>query len=838
MNDPLLDRAPLSSADAIDAAAIPAALAVATFLAATPWLRVFMVPGTVVLLVIAATASVSIPSLAIRVWRQPPAVSYAASAAGVIALLWAAAGLHPAALWHGLTTGPNRVLTETLPLAGTRPLLAAPVLLTWLCGTASAEMVGRSRHRSPSGLAAVGLALPVGCYVVAYAVGASRPGRDEVAAPLLLVTLVAVAVLRHVLALGAAPQAVVGTSVEAEGRPSIWRPGIAAAAVAVVIAVGLALAVPSLPQMSRRPASLNRAPPLATAVVIDPVDAIAGLRDDNPHAPARTVLRINTDRASNGYLAMAILDGYDGGVWGFDTTFHPTGGRVPAAPGGTAIAGGAGTGLSSVRQQDSLLAPLPVPFLPALDRPAEVAGVEVGVDTVTGMLLPSHAIGGATSYSVLSRTPLATLATVPSADGIGTIAGQNLPASGAVSSADLALPSGSASALATALRFLAGITGHRPAPTVAFLRAVVSSLHADERRIDPGLAPVAAPVSHPKTTSLKKKGAPGRPVPTTVPQPVRGTRSGGTSLSVVINAVAINRAATPEQFATLYAMVARYLGVPARLVTGFRMAAGSNSGLAPAGTYQVTNRQAWTWVEVPVAGVGWVVADPTPDAVTGLAPPRPESVQATATTLAPPQANAVPRNEIAGGHAVAKRATVKVPKSHPVPWWVIGLALVGGSLVVLAAVGPGFAGARRIHRRRSRRGGEPARLAVGAWLELLDGLQQAGMTTGPGDTTMEVATEAGRHFGPDVTGPVQEIGAVADQAVFSVHSPPDQQAAQRAWAAQGAVRHAVHRSLDRRQRGRALLAVGSAPRLPAAAPVPLSSASALGRRRRLRVRSH
>ena len=76
-------------------------------------------------------------------------------------------------------------------------------------------------------------------------------------------------------------------------------------------------------------------------------------------------------------------------------------------------------------------------------------------------------------------------------------------------------------------------------------------------------------------------------------------------MSVVINAVAVNRSATPEQFATLFAMVARYLGVPARLVTGFRLPARSDAGLTPAGGYLISNRQAWTWVEIPVAGLGW-----------------------------------------------------------------------------------------------------------------------------------------------------------------------------------------------------------------------------------------
>jgi hypothetical protein len=90
------------------------------------------------------------------------------------------------------------------------------------------------------------------------------------------------------------------------------------------------------------------------------------------------------------------------------------------------------------------------------------------------------------------------------------------------------------------------------------------------------------------------------------------------------------------------------------------------------------------------------------------------------------------------------------------------------------------------------------------------------MATGVGDTTVEVASEAGRHFGPDLTDPVQQVGAVAERAVFSVTGAPDEEAAQQAWETQRSVRLAVRGRLDRRQRLRALLAVGSAPRQPSA----------------------
>ncbi len=796
----------LRTADLLEAAvaiAIPAGLAVATFLAATPWLRVFSVSGTVELLVVAAVVSVAIPFLAVQVWHQPPGVSYVASAVTLVLLLLVAAGPHPAALWHGLSTGPNRVLTETLPLGGGRVVLAAPILLTWLCGAASAELTSRAPGAG-SGLAASALALPVGCFVLAYAVGTDGPGSDQVAAALLLTTLAAVAVLRHVAGIARTPQAIVGGAVEAverKARRSRWRSPLSGAAAVVALAVILAVAVPSVPRLSGRPASLNRAPPLLTGVLNDPLDATAAFRDGDPHGPAHTVLRIATSETSSGYLATAILDDYDGGTWSFDATFRPSGGRIPA-PAGTVYDAAGSIGATLVRQKDAVVAPLPEPFLPVLDRPVDVVGPQIEADAASGMLMPDRS-ASSVSYAAVSDGPLMSLASVPSADAIGMAAGPVRPASGAIPAADGTLPANSTSALANALRLLDTISGRRPAATVAFLQAALASLHTDERRIDPALP-----------ASLGGKDQPARPGAAAPPSTVRGSQSSGTSLSVVIDAVINDRRATPEQFATFYALVARYLGVPARVITGFRLAPSSSAGPVAAGVYQVTNRQAWTWVEIPVAGIGWVVADPTPDGVIGPGTSPPEPVQAPATTLPPTPANAVPRTEIAGAHAVARPATVKGRRHHAFPWRGLVLAVLGGGLLIAALLGPGLAGARRQIRRRARHQNDASGLAVGAWLELLDALQQSGMVSAPGDTADEVAIEAGRHFGPDVTGPAHEVGVVANQAMFSWRDPPGHQAAQQAWETQQALRGAVRHRLDRRQRLRALFTVGSAPRRP------------------------
>jgi hypothetical protein len=346
---------------------------------------------------------------------------------------------------------------------------------------------------------------------------------------------------------------------------------------------------------------LTRTAPLASSSLLDPVDALASLRDSNPPDPAVPELRVSTSQASTGYLAMAVLDNYDGGLWSFDTTFQPTGGRVPAPTGPpTGV-----IGLHPVRQQETLLGPPVLPLLPALDRPITVNGVATAADAATGMLVSTHALGPGTTYSVVSSAPTMTLAQVAPADGIERNVASATPT--AASSADLTLPPSSTTALATVLRFLSGLTGQRPAPTVAFLQAVVHALHSTERRIDPTLRGPATP---PQKPSGKK--VPRTTTTTTVPASNLAA-AGATSLSEVINEITFSRIGTPEQFATMLAMVARYVGIPARLVTGYRVAADSTGALIPAGTYRITNRQAWAWVEVPVAGLGWVVVDPTPD---------------------------------------------------------------------------------------------------------------------------------------------------------------------------------------------------------------------------------
>lgn len=765
---------------------LAALVSAASFVAALPALHAYRVPTAPALLVAAAVLATLIAYLTVRLMRLSPFISYPASVLGLVVLLLVSAGPHPHSVLTALVHGPSRLLTETLPLAGGRAIISPLVVLVWVCAAATSESLIRTGGRRRPVPAA--LILPLGLYVLCYATASSAPSRDRVAGPVLLAVVAVAATLRLQLT----------TPVEQDQDPDIrppsrFRATLVGAGAAGLAAVVLAALAPAVPALRSQPSNLHRSLPTRSPQIVDPVDTMGQLRDGDPHATPVDELTVSLSRASTGYLGMADLDDYDGGQWRFAATFQPTGGRIPGAQAG-ALPGTA----PLITQHIQVTGALPVPLLPALDRPTSVTQLQVATDPATGMIL-AQGSNAHPSYAVTSASPTETVGALPPADGIDQ----------ALGASDVSIPPDTAADLATTVRFMSTLTGGvRPDQSLAFLQAAAEALQTKEKRVDPAASSTGGTATtSPSKGAVKEKAR----TSTTV---AGATASSGTSLSEVINAVTVNRAATPEQFATFYAMVARYLGVPARVVTGFRLSKSSTLPTVPAGTYTVTNRQAWAWVEIPVSGYGWVVADPTPDATTAASAAPPEAVSAPATTIPPRQANAVPRNEISGGHPVAPPGHIAVAHTRSISPWVLAAISMAGLLLLLALAGPGQAAARRTWRRRCRRSTDPGLLAVGAWLELLDGLDRAGMRAVPGATASEIAAEIGHHFGSEYVDRAGAVARVADRAVFSTSSTLPPEEASQAWDDARAVRRGVLAGLEPRQRLRSSLLVGHAPIRP------------------------
>jgi hypothetical protein len=219
---------------------------------------------------------------------------------------------------------------------------------------------------------------------------------------------------------------------------------------------------------------------------------------------------------------------------------------------------------------------------------------------------------------------------------------------------------------------------------------------------------------------------------------------------------------TSEQFAAAYAVLARLLGLPARVVVGFR---------APAAGGPVLAGDALAWPEVLFDGVGWVPFNPLPQPDTQPRPveedfrpePEPSTPPAEAPTgTAPP---ATPRRTppaAAGAHdgGGLSRATAGAAAA----------AAVGTVLIAYAVTVPLL---RRNLRRRRLDDPDPVRRVAGAWLELTDALRLAGRPAAAHLAATEVVAHAGAAVG--IVRPAVPLGELADLVNVSAFagSPPD-----------------------------------------------------------------
>ncbi len=375
------------------------------------------------------------------------------------------------------------------------------------------------------------------------------------------------------------------------------------AVVLLVLAGLLAFAVaPQIPGVSDDPAGLDRTPPVDEPEPDSPVEVMASYRRAegivNPPVVDTVLFRVDIDQPSSGYLSVANLDNYDGGSWRFDRLFNPTGLEVPGAPESEAIL---------VRQDYEVVEPMPLAdqWMPALDRPVVVAPftiegagdsrkVEVVYDAATGMVLSPEPLGAGTSFTIES---------LPVTTALNDIAVDTPVASSTISA-----PGETATVLRDPNNILAAWTALIGNELSSPLVGDVTSLVAmrDWMRDNFGLTDDNI------EAKLRAEG---------VANPEQVVRSLAL-LSMTEKLLNGDGQGTPEQLATMYVMLARGLGVPARLATGFRVVDETvRDQELPAGTYELTGGDAWTWAEVLVGDEGWIVEDPAPPSDQVVPPP-------------------------------------------------------------------------------------------------------------------------------------------------------------------------------------------------------------------------
>lgn len=752
---------------------------VASGLAGAPWLRAF--PGDVLAVPLfgAALLSVLVPVVAVRIASSRLWLTVLIDAVCFVLYTLVVVLKNPtgvAELVDGLVHGPAQVLTFALPLVSPPTLLVAPVALCWLAGALAGECVAR-------GWTTV---LPYFGWLVAFGLAYAatvRAGVSDARDARLSDTWLAVALLATLLLLRVAQswlrQDASAESTQADGVLPLR--GLAIGMAATVVVAALAAAAVQSAAFSGPTKAPQRVPSVDQSRPLSPVAYVAGLRPAPPTAAGQPVFRVTVDAPSPAYFGIANVDYYDGDGWTFDRKFRPSGGILPADRDPALNVAGPAVVQHYRIDRGALTS---VPWMPSLYRPQKVTGTGVNIDPDSGMIVPTVPLRSGATYTVRSNAPTT---------DFGSVSATALPATSAPP-IDTELPGALRVALGKVVTAFADESGTPTSPAVPFLQSLATDLRSNYALAG---APARAGAS-PTPTASKTSGRGGEPAPSATPNASATTRPrvGGVSFADVLASVlGKDRTATPEQYATLFTLVARQLGVPARLVTGFRVP--SDTVTLRPGTYQVTTADAWTWVEIPVRGVGWVVVDASPSSYSGAQQQPSGAAQPSHTPSATPTQNAL-ITKANGGHAVAPKSQVPQRQVAPRGGLLIAVAIGAVVLALLVLVGMVWRKQRRLRRRR--RPADPRRRLLGAWHESLDVLSESGLPDLTSLTSAEVVAVTGARFGEEPASEAELLGRAANTAAYRPSMPVAAEEADAAWRSHATLRRLVRRRLGVRAR--------------------------------------
>jgi hypothetical protein len=256
-----------------------------------------------------------------------------------------------------------------------------------------------------------------------------------------------------------------------------------------------------------------------------------------------------------------------------------------------------------------------------------------------------------------------------------------------------------------------------------------------------------------------------------------------------------------EQYASLAALAARQLGFPSRVVMGFAADAGDT---ATAGPVAFTGSDVAAWIEVRVAGRGWVAVDPTPEER-----PVPEEQPEDPTLIARPYQDVQPPAEEEPDRSEQTAPDSSEPEEQPVldpflaillqiarvlSWVVIVVAIILSPFIAVIA-----AKARR--RALRRRTPDPDERVVAGWREFSDAVVDHGIEPPPSVTRHELADLHGSRG-------AHRLAVLADRVTFSTIGSTEGDA-DRAWSLVDDLRASLASRVDRRGRLLALVSLRS-----------------------------
>jgi hypothetical protein len=243
-------------------------------------------------------------------------------------------------------------------------------------------------------------------------------------------------------------------------------------------------------------------------------------------------------------------------------------------------------------------------------------------------------------------------------------------------------------------------------------------------------------------------------------------QGGGLEQALIDRFLRDTQRGTAEQFATSFVLLARSLGIEARVATGFAAGEGARAVAAPGEPLVVSSADAAVWPEVQLNDGGWLAFDPVPEneADDGAPPPPQPQVQTPAAPqppiAPPPEADNETTDDdealdAADDGALSALLTLLIRG---------GAALTAIVLPVLVAASA-IIGVKYRRRRRRLRAPDPTQRIRGAWASATDSLVDAGLDIERSDTDAEIAF-GGSPLAPDAAAPLRRLATMSSSATF------------------------------------------------------------------------
>jgi hypothetical protein len=686
--------------------------------------------------------------------------------------------ISPLSVLEGLRDGAYEILSAVAPTPPTASALAVPLLLTWIVGFTTSALVVRTR-------ALAGLLVPalVGAFVGFLFAPIDRPLTTAALAG----AFVAVGGLLLVVRTSVPPEAVTmsaGRLGDEALRPliramlrriAVGIPVIAGVALLSVVLVGL------LPTTST-PFGLRQyvEPPADRRSSISPLTLAQTYRTVRSNDLLFTV---RSDQVPQQWM-LAPLEEFDGRSWAAGGSYAAAAEELPPPPPGRSRRDTLSQAITIDRLEGFFV---PVSGWPTqvVTDPYQAIDVDPASGTVAlrrGELRPGQ---GFRETSQVAQPPPSALASLDAPNAGGPTA---------------TLPSSTSPETVTAFETLARqVVARGRSP---FTRGVLIEQYLQREFVIDTEKPGGQSIQQLRVFLFQKRG-------------------------------------TPEQFAAAFVVLARSVGIPSRVVVGFRDGERRDDG-----TIEVRGRHVAVWPEVELAEVGWVPFSPLPDptrppldtppsdelagggdddgaaadnttdepsdqsatapSTTGPSGTSPDSQASTPSITSPSTSS--PANPAADALDAAKRQAFEEaqrspevtefrpldePSTSASPLWL--LAVSGVILVAMVALWRlAVPWRKRRRRQRRRRAADPRRRITGAWDEVLDRVEELTRTDTRTLSTERAATLTVESFGPDVGGRVAVLGGLADRALYAADdlSPAE---ADRAWDQEAEI---VSRLLD------------------------------------------